>query len=76
MNFIKRVFKLRTISAEKLTAQKELLQREKRVNSIGTTWVKENGKYRKYNNFSEYLNSIYSYSTNVYGWIKDFSNKW
>jgi DNA repair exonuclease SbcCD ATPase subunit len=53
MNFFKRVFKLRTISAEKLAAQKELIEREKRANKVGTTWVKEGGKYRVYNMYNE-----------------------
>ena len=53
MNFFKRVFKLRTISAEKLAAQKELVEREKRANKVGTTWVKESGKYRVYNMYNE-----------------------
>ena len=48
MNFFKRVFKLRTISAEKLAAQKELVERENRANKVGTTWVKEGGKVKSY----------------------------
>jgi len=56
LNFFKRTFKLRTISAEKLAAQKELLQRERRANAVGTTWVKEGGKYRK----SEFFKDVYA----------------
>jgi chromosome segregation ATPase len=58
MNFFKRVFKLRTISAEKLAVQKELLERERNANAIGTTWVRENSKYRKYNSFNEMMISM------------------
>jgi chromosome segregation ATPase len=79
MNFFKRIFKLRTISAEKLAAQKELLEREKRVNSIGTTWVKEDGKYRTYNAFRNALNNagsgLQSIYQSVYGWITS-ANQW
>lgn len=73
MNFFKRVFKLRTISAEKLAAQSELLEREKNANAVGTTWVKENNKYRPYDKFSsvwEYLSQqgrrLQSYTYGVY----------
>jgi chromosome segregation ATPase len=59
LNFFKRVFKLRAISAEKLAAEVELTKRERNANAVGTTWVSEGGKYRKYNSFSELLNSMY-----------------
>ena len=63
MNFIKRTFKLRKLSAEKLAAHKELLERERNANSIGTTWVK-NGehKYYKYGAFDE-LNNWFNVKT-------------
>jgi chromosome segregation ATPase len=59
LNFFKRVFKLRTISAEKLAVQVELAKREQNANKVGTTWVSENGKYRKYNAFSEKMNELF-----------------
>jgi len=59
LNFVKRIFKLRTISAEKLAAQKELLERKSAVDKIGTTWVSKGGKYRKYDNFKETMNNIF-----------------
>ena len=66
LNFFKRVFKLREISAEKLAVQKELLERERNANAVGSTWVKENGKYRKYNAFAEYVNSLSSQARDYY----------
>ena len=65
MNFFKRVFKLRTISAEKLAAQQELLEREKNANAVGKTWVKEGDKYRKYNAFEEMWGSLKRHTNNI-----------
>ena len=84
MNFFKRVFKLRTISAEKLAAQTELLEREKNANNVGTTWVKENNKYRPYDKFSnvwEYLTQqgrkLQSYTYGVYDMMNNtFTTSW
>jgi DNA repair exonuclease SbcCD ATPase subunit len=71
MNFFKRVFKLRTISAEKLVAQSELLEREKNANAVGTTWVKENNKYRKYGAFEHMWNAITVTLDNSWGAAKN-----
>lgn len=60
LNFFKRVFKLRTISAEKLAVQVELEKRERNADSIGITWVKENNKFRKYNAFQSELYRIFT----------------
>jgi DNA repair exonuclease SbcCD ATPase subunit len=69
LNFFSRMFKLRSISAEVLAARKELVERQDAVNRIGTTYVKENGKYRKYNAVSEYLNSLSSQARNYYNTV-------
>jgi chromosome segregation ATPase len=79
MNFFKRTFKLRSISTERLAAQKELIEREKKVNLIGTTWVKENGKYQTYDAFRNALHNVIpgvqSMYQSVYGWISN-ANIW
>jgi DNA repair exonuclease SbcCD ATPase subunit len=61
LNFFKRTFKLRTISAEKLAAQKQLLEREKNANAVGTTWTREGNKYRRFNAFEEMFRVIRGY---------------
>jgi hypothetical protein len=69
LNLVKRIFKLRTISAERLVAQKELLERENAANKVGTTRVKESGKYRKYTFFEEVYNALSAKSKDAYYWI-------
>ena len=83
MNFFKRVFKLRTISAEKLAAQSELLERERNANAVGTTWVKENNKYHRYNAFEtvwDYITrqskNAQSYTYGVYDMLTNTIRSW
>lgn len=74
LNFFSRIFKLRSISAEVLATRKELIERQDAANRVGTTYVKENGKYRSYNAFNEYISSLsakahnYVYKVINYGW--------
>lgn len=51
----KRIFKLRKISMERNEAIEAIENRKMAADSIGTTYVKENGKYRTYNNFKDTL---------------------
>lgn len=66
LNFFSRMFKLRSISAEVLAVRKELVERQDAANRIGITYIKENGKYRVYNKFNEYINSLSSKANSVY----------
>ena len=56
----KKIFKLRKISMERNEAIEAIENRKMAADSIGTTYVKENGKYRIYDNFKGAL----SYYTN------------
>jgi DNA repair exonuclease SbcCD ATPase subunit len=77
LNIFSRLFKLRTISTERLIAQKELLEKEYAANRVGTTWVKEGGKYRKYNAFEEVYNTITVKAQDLYHRITcTGSSKW
>jgi len=69
LNLVNRVFKLRTLSAERIEAQKQLIEKKRRVDNIGTTWVKENGKIREYDSFKSITEKLFNPIREIYyGW--------
>lgn len=62
----KKIFKLRKISMERNEAIEAIENRKMAADSIGTTYVKENGKYRTYNNFKDTLSY---YANGVRDWF-------
>lgn len=58
-SFIERFFKLRKLVKEQNTAAVELREREIRADSVGITWVKEEGRTRKYNRFNDLVNKYW-----------------
>lgn len=76
-SFLKRLTKLRHIELEQNKAEQELVERRRKVDSIGTSWVVEGNKVRKYDRFKDLLakqmNNIYSYGNDVLNYVT-FSN--
>ena len=62
----KKIFKLRKISMERNEVIEAIENRKMAADSIGTTYVKENGKYRTYNNFKSTLSY---YANGVRDWF-------
>lgn len=83
LNFFKRIWKLRKFTNDALLVHEALLERKENANKVGTTWVKENGKYSKSPNAFENAwntmtaklgnawngmgNAYYTISNNVFG---------
>lgn len=72
-SFLKRLTKLRHIELEQNKAEQELVERRRKVDNIGTSWVVEGNKVRKYDHFKDLLgrqmNNIYRYGHNVLNYI-------
>jgi hypothetical protein len=62
-SFFSRITKLRTINLEQNKAAQELEQKRIDASCIGTTWVKEDGKVRKYDSFAQTMNSMNNWFT-------------
>jgi len=71
-SFFKRIGKLRNITLEQNKAAQELKEREWNADKIGTTWVKENGKTRKYN----YFDDVYTNMKKMYNGVYDWAFSW
>lgn len=78
-SFLKRITKLRHIELEQNKAEQELVERKRKVDSIGTSWVVEGNKVRKYDRFKDLLAkqmyNIYKYGNDVRNYVT-FSNSW
>ncbi len=72
-SFLKRITKLRHIELEQNKAVQEIVEKKRRADSIGTSWVVEGTKVRKYDHFKDLLgrqmNNIYRYGHNVLDYI-------
>lgn len=78
LSFFKRISKLRKITLDQDAGRREYYDRERKADSIGTTWVKEGGKVRSRSKFDvmyENISKAYRTTTNgVYTWI--FNTGW
>lgn len=74
----KRFFFVKKVDTEYQKQYHDMIRNERNANSVGTTWVKENGKVRKYDSFKDRLNEstarAMNYVYQVFG--VDFSNRW
>jgi len=70
-SFFQRLTKLRKIELEQNKAAQELEQRERDARNIGKTWVKNEGKYRKFDSFKD---NMVSRSNTVLDWIIGTAN--
>jgi len=78
-SFLKRLTKLRHIELEQNKAVQEIVEKKRRADSIGTSWVVEGTKVRKYDRFKDLLSkqmyNIYRYGNDVYNYVT-FSKSW
>jgi len=77
LNFFKRVWKLRKFTNEALLVHEALLERKENANKVGTTWVKENGKYSKsHNAFENAWNTITNKLSNCWCGMNSYSHNY
>jgi|GEM_PF-7048941 chromosome segregation ATPase len=67
LSFFKRISKLRNIILDQETGRREYYDRERKADSIGTTWVKEGSKIKPVNRFD----GMYNYFLKAYNTAKN-----
>ncbi len=79
LSFFKRISKLRKITLDQDAGRREYYDRERKADSIGTTWVKEGGKVRLKSMFDDlyyYLSKTYNNTKTNIAYTWSFNTGW